>query len=133
MNHINLFLTYHKDKTSNKHVAPQNLSIYYMWKNSGKKYKNSKLRILAPKWNGEFELQTSKTMKLFGSTKKINSQNKKWRKYTKSRLVFSWVIYICGNLRNVKEKTTRKTCFSHEIKHLALRIYLAKFCQAAFL
>ena len=30
------------------------------------------------------ELQTPETMKLFGSTKKVNRQNKKWRKSTKS-------------------------------------------------
>ena len=35
---------------------------------------------------------------------------------------------IRGNFGNVKEKTTRKTCFSREMKRLALRIYLAKFC-----
>ena len=28
----------------------------------------------------KLELQTPETMKLFGSTKKINRQNKKWRK-----------------------------------------------------
>ena len=44
------------------------------------------------------------------------------------RLVFSRFFYIRGNLGNVKEKPTRKTCFSREIKRLALRIYLAKFC-----
>ena len=49
------------------------------------------------------------------------------------RLVFSRFIYIRGNLGNVKEKTTRKTCFSREKKRLAPRIYQAKFCLAAFL
>ena len=44
------------------------------------------------------------------------------------RLVFSWFFDIHGNLGNAKEKPTRKTCFSHEMKRLALRIYLAKFC-----
>ena len=44
------------------------------------------------------------------------------------RLVFSWFFDICGNLGNFKEKPTRKTCFSREMKRLALRIYLAKFC-----
>ena len=44
------------------------------------------------------------------------------------RLVFSRLFYICGNLGNVKEKPTRKTCFSREMKCLALCIYLAKFC-----
>ena len=43
------------------------------------------------------------------------------------RLVFSRFFDICGNLGNAKEKPTRKTCFSREMKCLALRIYLAKF------
>ena len=30
------------------------------------------------------ELQTPETMKLFGVTQKINRQNKKWKKCTKS-------------------------------------------------
>ena len=40
----------------NKHVALQNLSIYYTWKNIAKQYKNNKLKIIAPTWNDEFEL-----------------------------------------------------------------------------
>ena len=40
----------------NKHVALQNLSIYYTWKNIRKQYKNNKLEIIAPTWNDEFEL-----------------------------------------------------------------------------
>ena len=44
------------------------------------------------------------------------------------RLVFSRCFDIRGNLGNVKEKPTRKTCFSCEMKCLALRMYLAKFC-----
>ena len=50
-----------------------------------------------------------------------------------TRLVFSRFFEIRGNLGNVKEKPTRKTCFSREKKRLALRIYQAKFCLAAFL
>ena len=38
------------------------------------------------------------------------------------RLVFSHFFDIRKNLRNVKEKLTRKTCFSHEMKHLVLHI-----------
>ena len=38
-----------------------------------------------------------------------------------------------GSLGILKEKPTRKTCFSHEKKRLARRIYQAKFCLAAFL
>ena len=116
-------------RSSNKHVTLQNLSICYTWKNIRKRYKNNKLKIIAPTWNHEFELiagsysvsdiqdyiefiikkhetltiippihvyinrinnmlvfmikdgyklelQTPEKMKLFGSTKKINRQNK---------------------------------------------------------
>ena len=41
-------------KSSNKHVALQNLSINYTWKNIRKQYKNNKLEIIAPTWNNEF-------------------------------------------------------------------------------
>ena len=51
-----------------------------------------------------------------------------------SRLVFSRFFDFQRNLRNViKEKPTRKTCFSRKMKRLSLRIYLAKFCLEAFL
>ena len=43
-------------RSSNKHVALQNLSIYYTWKNIRKQYKNNKLKIIAPIWNDESEL-----------------------------------------------------------------------------
>ena len=43
-------------RSSRKHVALQNLSIYYTWKNIRKQYKNNKLKIIAPTWNDEFEL-----------------------------------------------------------------------------
>ena len=43
-------------KSSNKHVALQNLSIYYTWKNIRKQYKKNKLKIIAPTWNDEFKL-----------------------------------------------------------------------------
>ena len=43
-------------RSSNKHVALQNLSIYYTWKNIRKQYKNNKLKIIAPTWNDKFEL-----------------------------------------------------------------------------
>ena len=124
-------------KSSYKHVALQNLSTYYVWKNIRKQYKNNKLRIITPKWNDEFELadcsysvsdiqdyieyiikkhetlaiippihfyinrinnrlvskikdghkldlQTPETMKIIWKCKKINRQNKKWTKNTKS-------------------------------------------------
>ena len=42
-----------------QHVALQNLSIYYTWKNIRKQYKNNKLKIIAPTWNDKFELPDS--------------------------------------------------------------------------
>ena len=53
-------LTFHKYQTqgnSNKHVALQNLSLYYTWKNIGKQYEDNKLKIIAPPWDDEFELK----------------------------------------------------------------------------
>ena len=43
-------------RSSNKHVALQNVSIHYMWKNLRKQLKNNKLKIIAPAWNNEFEM-----------------------------------------------------------------------------
>ena len=43
-------------KSLNKHVALQNLSIYYTWMNIRQQYKNNKLKIISPAWNAEFEL-----------------------------------------------------------------------------
>ena len=43
-------------RTSNKHVALQNLSIYYIWENIRKQYNSNKIKIIAPTWNDEFEL-----------------------------------------------------------------------------
>ena len=43
-------------RSSNKQVALQNLSFYYMWKNTRQQYGNNKLKIMAPTWNDEFEL-----------------------------------------------------------------------------
>ena len=43
-------------RSLDKHVAFQNLSIYYTWKNIRKQYKNNKLKIIATTWNDEFEL-----------------------------------------------------------------------------
>ena len=56
MNHI---MTKIDLRSSNKHVALQNVSIYYPWKNIRKQYKNNKLKIIAPAWNDEFELEDS--------------------------------------------------------------------------
>ena len=43
-------------RSSNKHIALQNLSIYYTWKNIGKQYKNNKHKIMDLTWNDEFEV-----------------------------------------------------------------------------
>ena len=43
-------------RCSNKHVALQNLSIYYTQKNIRKQHKNNTLKIIALTWNDEFEL-----------------------------------------------------------------------------
>ena len=46
-------------RSSDKHVALQNLSIYYTWENIRKQYKNNKLKIIALTWNDELELPDS--------------------------------------------------------------------------
>ena len=46
-------------RSSNKHVAVQNLSIYYLWKNIREQCNNNKLKIRAPTWSDEFELSDS--------------------------------------------------------------------------
>ena len=43
-------------RSSSKHAALQNLSIYYTSQDIRKHYKNNKLKIIAPTWNDEFEL-----------------------------------------------------------------------------
>ena len=43
-------------RSLNKYAAFQNLSIYYTWKNIRQHYRNSKLKIIGPMWNDEFEL-----------------------------------------------------------------------------
>ena len=52
MNHINFFLTCHKHLSQEVQLNML-LSIYYTWK----KYKNNKLKVIAPTLNDEFELQ----------------------------------------------------------------------------
>ena len=43
-------------RSSDKHVALQNMPIYYLWKNIKKLYRNNELKIISPTWNDEFEL-----------------------------------------------------------------------------
>ena len=43
-------------KRSDKYAALSNISIYYIWKNIKKSYKNNKFKISARAWNEEFEL-----------------------------------------------------------------------------
>ena len=52
-------------RSSNKHVAIQNLPIYYTWKNIRQHYKNNKLKIIAPTWNDEFELPDSRLYQVY--------------------------------------------------------------------
>ena len=54
MSHTNFFLTCHKDR--GKHVALQNLSIYYTWEKVRKQYNKNKIRIIVQASNDEFEL-----------------------------------------------------------------------------
>ena len=41
--------------SSNKHVALQNLFLYYTWRNIKQHYKNNKPKIIAPAWNDKFK------------------------------------------------------------------------------
>ena len=43
-------------KRSDEYVALLNLSIYYIWKNIKKSYKNNKFKISALTWNEKVEL-----------------------------------------------------------------------------
>ena len=43
-------------KRSDKYVAWSNFSIYYIWKNIKKPYKNNNLKTSAPTWKEDFEL-----------------------------------------------------------------------------
>ena len=43
-------------RSSNKHVALQNLSIYYTWKNIKQQYENKNFKIIAATRNDEFDL-----------------------------------------------------------------------------
>ena len=43
-------------RSSNKHVVLQNFSVCYTKANIRQQCKNNKLKIIAPTWNGDFEL-----------------------------------------------------------------------------
>ena len=43
-------------KRKDEYIVLSNLSIYYIWKNIKKSYKDNKFKISAPTWNEEFEL-----------------------------------------------------------------------------
>ena len=43
-------------RSLDKYATLENLSIYYLWENMRKQYKNNLLKIIAPTWNDEFEL-----------------------------------------------------------------------------
>ena len=63
-----------------------------------------------------FTLSTEDGNKLLEQLKAGFKETFKWNKY-RSGLGF---FYFCRTLRNAKEKPTRKTCFSREMKRLAL-------------
>ena len=42
-----------------KHIALQNLYIYYTWKDSKQQNKKSKLKIITSMWNDDFQLPDS--------------------------------------------------------------------------
>ena len=46
-------------RSSIKHIALQNLSIYYTWKDSKQQNKKSKLKIITSMWNDDFQLPDS--------------------------------------------------------------------------
>ena len=142
-------------RRSNKHVALQNVSVYYNCKNIRQQYKK-KLRIIAPTWSDEFyitrlvlfsvrysrlhwvhhwkstnylfhihinrnknrlvfkvtdgyklELKLPETMKLFGSTKKTNRQNKE-RKNILSLEVVEAVLVKCNLIDDINK--SRRFC-----------------------
>ena len=43
-------------KSDDKYVALSNLSMYYIWKNIKKFYKNNKFKTSSPVWNDIFKL-----------------------------------------------------------------------------
>ena len=67
----------------------------------------------------------------------VQNRLKEIRSISKSQVftrpVVSQFLDLRGNLENVKEKLTRRTCFSREKKRLAACIYQAKFCLGAIL
>ena len=68
------------DLSSNKHIALQNLSIYYTWKNKRRQYKNNKLKIIAPTQNEEFELPDGSysVIRMYCNVKIILNNIKSW-------------------------------------------------------
>ena len=43
-------------RSLDKHVTLQNVSIYYVWKNIRKQYKKYELKIIAAKWNADYQM-----------------------------------------------------------------------------
>ena len=43
-------------RSLDKHVTLQNVSIYYVWKNIRKQYKKYELKIIATKWNADYQM-----------------------------------------------------------------------------
>ena len=43
-------------RRKDKYIALSSLSIYYVWKNIKKSYRNNKFKVLGPTWNEEIKL-----------------------------------------------------------------------------
>ena len=52
---LNLLITLDL-RNSNKHIALQALSIFYIWKNIRQQHQINKLKIIVPTWNDNFEI-----------------------------------------------------------------------------
>ena len=88
ISHINLFLTCHKN--SNNNIAFQNLSIYYAWNNIRNHVYINRINnrlVFKIKDKYKVELQWPKTMKLFGSVKKLIDKTKNGEKVTSLEVV----------------------------------------------
>ena len=93
------------------------------------KFKTTDTKLYVPL----FTLSTEDDNKLLQQLKAGFKETFKWNKYrSEVTKQVDWYLvgffYFCRTLRNAKEKPTRKTCFSREMKRLALSIYLSNFC-----
>ena len=96
-------------RSLDKHVALQNLSIYYTWKNIRKQSKNNKLKIIAPTWNDKCELPD-------GSYSVVDIQN--YIKYTikKQETVIIPPIHVYTNIINNRSMLKIKDGYKLELE-----------------